>query len=121
LARTGANGTYTVVAINASGCTSLVSANFQVTSTLATTKPTLGVYPNPFQSTVSLTMENVADTKVVVNIFDVVGKLVHSQVVNVANGSVNEELNLAHLTAGSYQMHIATSAGVLKQRLMHNK
>jgi hypothetical protein len=56
-----------------------------------------------------------------VNIFDVVGKLVYTEVVPVTNGAVNQELSVGFLPAGSYQLQISTSAGVIQQKLMHNK
>jgi hypothetical protein len=115
------NGTYTVIAVSGSGCRSIVSNGFAATPTKSVIDITTSVYPNPFQNSLTLTMDNLKDENVVVNIFDVVGKLVYTEVVPVNNGAVAKELNVGFLPAGSYQLQINTSAGVIQQKLMHNK
>jgi hypothetical protein len=115
------NGTYTVIAVSGSGCRGIVSNGFAATSTKTVADITTQVYPNPFQNSLNLSMDNLKDDNVVVNIFDVVGKLVYTEVVAVTNGAVSKELSIGNLPAGSYQLQISTSAGVIQQKLMHNK
>ena len=119
--RVTANGNYSAIAVSGSGCRSIESELFAVTPTKTLVDITTRVYPNPFQNSLNLSMDNLKDNSVVVNIFDVVGKLVYTEVVPVTNGAVNQELNLGFLSAGSYQLQINTSAGVIQQKLMHNK
>jgi PKD repeat protein len=65
-----------------------------------------GIYPNPFSSEINIILNHSAPTRKVVTIYDVIGKLVYSEVYVLDAGMHQLTVNLEHLAPGMYQIRI---------------
>lgn len=102
-------GDYEAKVTDTGGCTGM-SAMYTVLSTTNTAlgQSVLSVSPNPNQGrfTLSGIVPSVSDgNELQIDITDVTGRQVHSQMVNIHAGNINEELSLKQLTAGIYLLH----------------
>lgn len=111
-------GSYTVEVTTANGCTYL-------------SEPFIGVVgieelesfeaftasPNPFREVLTLNMEVNRSTDIVLEVLDIDGKVVFSKKQTV-NGTASEDLNLKHLSAGVYFVHVKTAEGTLSRKVV---
>lgn len=72
------------------------------------------VYPNPVQDKLTITLSATNSEKLVVGIYDLVGKEVAKQVVQANNGSINVQFNTNNFAAGSYLIKVVTENGVIE-------
>lgn len=112
-------GNYKVIATNTkSGCVS-TSTNTKITrvcstaaSVISTNKsglalnPVSGLYPNPSKGTINITYTATTVKGVQLTVFDVTGKAVFTQTERNTVGQNNFQLNLSHLTAGTYNLEV---------------
>jgi len=67
------------------------------------------IYPNPVKSNATISYELKKDSKVIINISDITGKVVASFYFNRSQGIQQEQLNLENLKSGIYFYEIKTS------------
>lgn len=67
----------------------------------------ISVYPNPNNGEFTISMSELSDEKVRVEIIDIIGKVIYSQEVNVTNGAINHEARIENeQPAGTYLVRI---------------
>ncbi len=113
-----ANGTYTVVAQNASGCQSAASAPLLVTATRAgQAAAALRLFPNPAPAGGGATAELTGWAGAgILTLYDALGRAVRSVPVSAAAPAVR--LSLTGLTSGTYWVRAQTPGQQLTQRLV---
>jgi len=118
------NQTYTAttnasyaVAVTLNGCTDTSNCHLIALAGIASISVTNGVsiYPNPTNGMFSI--ETTKTEKQTVQIFDVTGKLVLTQVIQ--NGKTN--IDASNLTNGVYNINIISSSGIVNQHLVITK
>ncbi|RZK58951.1 MAG: T9SS type A sorting domain-containing protein, partial [Hymenobacter sp.] len=113
------NGSYTVVATNASGCSSAVSAAVSVTVTATTTAQpvtSLTVYPNPTPNG-QLTLEMSGYREAVqLTISNTLGQQVQARTLTPAALARPLALDLSALPTGVYVLQARTASGSLEVR-----
>ena len=94
-----------------------------ITETREMENSELTVYPNPATNEVNIAFNSIHhDNKVLVNIYDVDGKLLiskHDEAFN--NGIYTLSLNIAALPKGIYFIHVITDNNYYTQKLMVTK
>jgi hypothetical protein len=117
------NGTYIVTVTNTVGCTN--SDTIQVTFTSGIKDPdnTFGVsiYPNPNNGNMYLDINNMDQEKVVIEIIDLTGKIIRSQVNNISNHGIHILLPLSDLNNGVYILRINAGDTSAQKRFIINK
>ncbi len=67
----------------------------------------VAVYPNPFNSTISVKTDNLAYGNYIVNVYDLSGNIVHRSVIDdVRDGLDQQMINLDSLGGGAYILHL---------------
>lgn len=80
---------------------------------------TIHVYPNPSENkSTKLMLRDVYGKNVEVIISDITGKSFITKQYTLANGSLDEDLDLSALSSGIYTVHCKTSKGVYTQKLI---
>jgi hypothetical protein len=77
------------------------------------------VYPVPAQSSVKLSLNEVLGSKVIINVVDALGKEVISQELSI-NGSVDTELDITTLPAGTYRVVLKADNLIVNKALIKN-
>ena len=112
------NGSYTVTATNAAGC-SATSAAVAVTVTAtasAQATPTLTLYPNPTRDG-QLTLELSGYQEAVqLQVINALGQRVYETTLSGSALTQKQKLNLAPLSAGVYLLQVRTASGSLQVR-----
>ncbi len=112
-AREAAN--YDLIVTNSSGC-STVSANTKVTKSCfvsaageevassAKTNSTIEIllYPNPANGPVPVSYKSDTNRRIVINVYDIAGRIVFSNTLDAKQGRNVFNINLASLLSGSY-------------------
>ncbi len=75
------------------------------------------IYPNPATDIVNLNIENPNNTKLIVNIYSVIGKLIRTEVLEQNQSRINVE----YLKNGIYMLEIKSDERRITQKLMINK
>jgi hypothetical protein len=65
------------------------------------------IYPNPTTSEFTVEINTDFNTQVVINVTDLTGKVVSSQILTVAKGLNKTQVNVANLAAGNYLVKVA--------------
>lgn len=75
-------------------------------------KSILQVYPNPSSGTfrVSANMDSPGDA--ILEVFDIVGKIVYAETVPVYNNTINKQVDLENINAGTYLLRIRSNAEI---------
>lgn len=75
------------------------------------------VFPNPFHNDVTIHIENLGGSTVSIEVYDMLGKLVHQKTVSV--GNENEiTLNLQNLPNGAYNIRVSASDYVFNKQVI---
>jgi hypothetical protein len=82
----------------------------------------ISVGPNPFQSTFKLHYETgTMNEKIVVNIYNYVGQLVHKQMIQIPKNTLSEqEINAEHLPRGVYILSVESAGQKQSLKLIKN-
>lgn len=71
----------------------------------------VSVYPNPFDDLVNVAIDLPTNGKLLLNVYDLVGKLISQKEVAIHSGKENTRLSLAHLAAGNYVLNAIFETG----------
>ena len=80
-------------------------------------EPDVHVFPNPFHNDVAIHIENLGGATVCIEVYDMLGKLVHQKTVSV--GNENEiTLNLQNLPNGAYNFRVSANDYVFNKQVI---
>ncbi len=118
------NGTYIVTVSNANGCEN--SDTVQVTFTAGInnasgSQPIIQVYPNPSNGNLYLNIQDLQSNDIVLNIFDITGKMVYTQPSNPPSNNITKLLDLTELTNGVYILQINADGMISQHRFIISK
>lgn len=77
----------------------------------------LNIFPNPASETVNITFESTYTENMNVNIYNITGKLVLSNTINVSSGKNNAALNIENLEKGVYIIQLKSNLGFMTKTL----
>ncbi len=81
----------------------------------------ISIYPNPSAGNFNLNISNVNTASVDVEITDVSGKVILSNVYNTNNGSINESINISNVEDGVYIVKVNGGQSITKRIVISNK
>ena len=81
-------------------------------------EPTVAVFPNPFRSKVTLSLENFGNKPATIEVFNVMGTLVRTIDINATGNNYETVLNLEELSAATYTIRISTADFVVNKRVV---
>jgi|GEM_PF-4789532 len=79
------------------------------------------LYPNPADNFVNVNFESTSTFGASIDVYDLTGKMVSTQVVNVVAGSNSFEINTTDYTSGVYLLQINDGVNAVTQRLTVNR
>lgn len=82
------------------------------------TKPILNVYPNPFDSEVTVMIENYYESQAVLQIIDQTGNIVFEENIEPESGINTVYINTSDLKPSVYHLRIVSSNNILNQKLV---
>jgi hypothetical protein len=115
------NGTYSVTATDANGCTSVATVTVTIVglNNIANLS-SLNLFPNPTNANVFVALELVENADVQINITNSIGQLVISkELTNVQSEKV--ELNTSTLASGVYMVQFTIGTELVTKKLIVNK
>ena len=83
-------------------------------------KPEVLAYPNPFGDDLTLRFENFGNIQATVEVYDMLGRMVHTQKVNCSQNDYEVVLRLAGLSDGTYNVRISAKEFVLNRQVIKN-
>lgn len=78
------------------------------------------IYPNPFNSIVSINLYNISDENIIINIYDLSGKLLKSENYTIINDFNILNLDLNYLSDGSYFIEVKSSNYIKVEKIIKN-
>ncbi len=113
------NGSYTVILSVTNGCGTTVTSQTVTILTIGIKSAhasSFVVAPNPSNGYFNLTLPSEVDGRILVEVRDTKGSLVHSSIENKGNGTIQKVIDLTSLAGGVYFMKIETnkSAEIVK-------
>jgi Zn-dependent metalloprotease len=114
-----ANGTYQVKLVSSNGCGSdslSQSVTIQTVGIEDATIGTLKVFPNPGDGRFMLQAIFNTDCEALIEVFDLSGRLVYSESAGTSS-QLSRELDLRHISAGSYVLRVSTATGSMMQKM----
>lgn len=81
-------------------------------------EPEVLAYPNPFNDDLTLRFENFGNIQATVEVYDMLGRMVHTQKVNCSQNDYEVVLRLAGLSDGTYNVRISTADFVINCKVV---
>lgn len=81
-------------------------------------EPEVLAYPNPFGDDLTLRFENFGNIQATVEVYDMLGRMVHTQKVNCSQNDYEVVLRLAGLSDGTYNVRISTADFVINRKVV---
>lgn len=81
----------------------------------------LNVYPNPANTTATVSMQLSNEADVTINVSDLAGKVVYSNSLGMVNGTQNVTVNTDALTSGVYMVNVSVDGVISTQKLVVRK
>lgn len=81
-------------------------------------EPEVLAYPNPFGDDLTLRFENFGNIQATVEVYDMLGRMVHTQKVNCSQNDYEVVLRLAGLSDGTYNVRISAKKFVLNKKVV---
>lgn len=81
-------------------------------------EPEVLAYPNPFGDDITLRFENFGNIQATVEVYDMLGRMVHTQKVNCSQNDYEVVLRLAGLSDGTYNVRISAKEFVLNKKVV---
>ena len=121
----GTSYTFKIVAKNASGSTNNSNGTLSRTATSCTSarisedaNKSFSFYPNPTKDLLYITLENVLDESAAIDVFDVQGKQVISDIIKANNDE--HSLNVSNLQTGTYFVRITNKQTEYSFKIVKN-
>ena len=83
-------------------------------------EPEVLAYPNPFGDDLTLRFENFGNIQATVEVYDMLGRMVHTQKVNCSQNDYEVVLRLAGLSDGTYNVRISAKDFVVNRQVIKN-
>ncbi|MBQ1654034.1 MAG: T9SS type A sorting domain-containing protein, partial [Bacteroidales bacterium] len=83
-------------------------------------EPEVLAYPNPVGDDLTLRFENFGNIQATVEVYDMLGRMVHTQKVNCSQNDYEVVLRLAGLSDGTYNVRISTKELVINRQVIKN-
>lgn len=117
------NGNYIVTVTNAGGCEDSDTVNVTFTAGIddPVTQNTLQLYPNPSDGVFSINIQNAGNGNFVLDVIDITGKIVYTEINNSANENFNKVIQLTELKNGIYFLRITSEKYSAQQRFIIKK
>lgn len=115
------NGNYSVVLTNSSGCSdtsNVISITNMSINNVSALEPFISVYPNPSNGQFTVNMDVIESSKLLITLYDVSGKAVHTEDLGGFSGKFNKTFNLTHLSAGVYTLNLVMDQGTARYKLI---
>jgi Esterase-like activity of phytase/Secretion system C-terminal sorting domain len=116
-----ANGTYSVVVTSASGCTSTDEVTVSIEPNAVSDKllsGKLNLFPNPTSGWVNLAFSEFETGAYNIGVYDVTGRLLLSQNLDIQVASQTAQLDLNHFPKGAYLVKIGSEKGMMARRVV---
>ena len=81
-------------------------------------EPEVLAFPNPFDDNLTLHFENFGNIQATVEVYDMLGRMVHTQKVNCSQNDYEVVLRLAGLSDGTYNVRISTADFVINRKVV---
>ena len=81
-------------------------------------EPEVLAFPNPFNDNLTLHFENFGNMQATVEVYDMLGRMVHTQKVNCSQNDYEVVLRLAGLSDGTYNVRISTADFVINRKVV---
>ncbi len=81
-------------------------------------EPDVLAFPNPFDDNLTLHFENFGNMQATVEVYDMLGRMVHTQKVNCSQNDYEVVLRLAGLSDGTYNVRISTADFVINRKVV---
>jgi uncharacterized repeat protein (TIGR02543 family) len=81
-------------------------------------EPEVLAYPNPFGDDLTLRFESFGNIQATVEVYDMLGRMVHTQKVNCSQNDYEVVLRLAGLSDGTYNVRISTADFVINRKVV---
>ena len=78
----------------------------------------LNIYPNPSNGFVNIAIHNIESNNVNLQVIDITGRVVYSNIQNTNNGSLNTSIDLSNIDKGIYIVIAKSNTSTLKQRII---
>ncbi len=116
------NGDYGIVVSNANGCQSGVNIpNFSIGIDDISSEKGISIYPNPTSGQFELSFSSNDNQNVTIAIFDKVGQMVQSRIVQTVTGINKIVMDDQQLSSGVYTIQLAGKSKVVSKLLLINK
>ncbi len=79
------------------------------------------IFPNPTRNNINIHFENLPYEKVSINIYDLLGNKVFTEIVTISNTEHKEIINLAHLRNGLYIVHLEIGERSYSEKIVIEK
>ena len=86
----------------------------------ASGEPEVLAYPNPFNSDLTVELENFGDRPASIEVYDVLGRLVYFEKADAPQNSYQTILHLDGLSNSTYTVRVSTSDFVINQKVVKN-
>jgi len=83
-------------------------------------EPDVLAFPNPFDDNLTLHFENFGNIQATVEVYDMLGRMVQTQMVNCSQNDYEVVLRLAELLDGTYNVRISTKELVINRQVIKN-
>ena len=83
-------------------------------------EPDVLAFPNPFDDNLTLHFENFGNIQATVEVYDMLGRMVHTQKINCSQNDYEVVLRLAGLADGTYNVRIRTKEFVINRQVIKN-
>ena len=108
-------GTYIVTITDGNSCSLIDSAAVSFPNSIKETKSaTIAIYPNPASDIVSLNISNINNTDLTLNIYNMAGELVRSEILR----QNQQQINIEEISNGIYMVEIKSKGWSEKQKLI---
>ena len=81
-------------------------------------EPEVLAYPNPFGDDLTLRFENFGNIQATVEVYDMLGRMVHTQKINCSQNDYEVVLRLAGLSEGTYNVRVSTKELVINRQVI---
>ena len=90
-------------------------------SDMPTEEPEVVAYPNPFNSDLTVELENFGDRPARIDVYDVLGRLVYTEEVAASQNDYQTVLHLGGLSDATYTVRVATSDFVINRKVVKHQ